>query len=356
MKPRERFVTALNMGVPDRMPLFEFLFSPRLQEDLIGYRTKLYDGGAIMKLATKLGLDAIPVFVGGYCGFEFFETDGDTFTDDWGINYVKKGWPVMIQTSTLFKNRKDWEKYTMPDPKASWRTRQIKDAIAENKNDLAIVPSFLGPVTMMYWYFMDIPTLSYTLYEDPNLIVEICDTYANWVLDAASEVIKVGKIDAFLIGDDWGASNSLLISPEHLRKYFIKPFGRIVRGLKDMGFPVIMHNDGNLWEVLDDIVATGINGYHPVERAATMDLGIIKKKYKDQLCPIGNVNNKTVMVSGTIQEVEAETIECLKIGGPGGGYIIATDHSLHDDIPKKNIMAYINTVKKYGKYPLKFDY
>ena len=355
MKPRERFVTALNMGIPDQVPLFEFLFSPKLQESLIGYRTKLYDGGAAMKLATKLGIDGIPVFVGGYCGFEFFETEGDTFIDDWGIEYIKKGWPVMIQTKTLFRNRKDWEKYTMPDPKEPWRLKQVRDAIAENKNDLAIVPGFIGPVTMMYWYFMDIPTLSYTLYEDPNLVLEITDTFADWVLAAASEVVKVGKIDAFFIADDMGASNGLLISPEHLKKYFMKSFAKMVRGLKDLGFPVIMHNDGNIWEILDDLVATGINAYHPVERAATMDLGIIKKKYKGKLCPIGNVNNKTVMVFGTTQEVIRETIECLKIGAPGGGYIIATDHSLHDDIPEENVWAYINTVKKYGKYPLVFD-
>ena len=93
---------------------------------------------------------------------------------------------------------------------------------------------------------------------------------------------------------------------------------------------------------------------NPVEKAATMDLGIIKKKYKGRLCPIGNVENKKIMVFGTPKEVEAETLECLKIGAPGGGYIISTDHSFHDDIPEENVWAYINTAKKYGKYPLKF--
>jgi uroporphyrinogen decarboxylase len=355
MKPRERFLTALNCGVPDSVPIFEFLFSPKLQKKLLGYQTDLYDGKAIIKLASKLGIDGVPIPIGGYCGFEDFPTEGETFTDEWGITYIKKGWPVMIQTKTPIKNRNDWKKYSMPDPKAPHRTTKIKDAVSENKDELAIVAGLLGPVTMMYWYFMDIPTLSVTLFEDPDLIVEMCNAFTNWVIEAAKEVIKVGGVDAFFIADDWGASNSLLISPKHLREYFVKPFGDIVRGLKELGFPVIMHNDGNLWEVLDDLVATGINGYHPVEKAATMDLKIIKEKYSGILCPVGNVNNKTVMVSGTPEEVVAETKECLKIGAPGGGYIIATDHSLHDDIPEENVWAYINTVKKYGKYPLKLN-
>lgn len=355
MKPRERFVTALKGGIPDRVPIFEFLFSRKLQEKFIGYKTMLYDGGAVVKLASKLGIDGVPVFPGGYCGFEFFETEGETFTDDWGITYIKKGWPVMIQIKTPIKNRKDWENYSLPDPKEPWRMNQIKDAIKANKQDIAIVPCFIGPVTMIYWYFMDIPALSYLLYEDPQLIVEICDAYVNWNIEVAKEVLKLGGIDAFIIADDWGGSKSLLLSPKHLKQYFIKPFTNMVRGLKGLGFPVIMHNDGKLWQVLDDLVATGIDGYHPIERAATMDLGIIKERYKDCLCPVGNIDNKTVMVSGTPKEVINATIECLKIGAPGGRYIIATDHSLHDDIPEENVLAYINTVKKYGRYPLNFD-
>ncbi|MBN2072523.1 MAG: hypothetical protein JW770_01085 [Actinobacteria bacterium] len=353
MKPGERFITALKGGIPDRVPIFEFLFSPKLQDKYIGKKTVLYDGGVIVELANKLGIDGVPVFTGGYCGFEFFETAGDTFTDDWGVTYIKKGWPVMVQIDNPIKSRRDWKRYKMPDYREPWRMKQIKDAIAANKNDIAIVPCFLGPVTMLYWYFMDITTFSYFLIEEPELITEICDAYTEWTIKLAGEVARIKGIDALLLADDWGASDSLLISPMHLKKYFIGPFGKIVKALKDLGFPVIMHNDGKLWDVLDDLVDTGIDGYHPVEKAATMDLGIIKKKYSDRLCPIGNVNNKTVMVSGTPDEVIEEALECLRIGAPGGRYIIATDHSLHDDIPGENVTAYIEAVKKYGNYPIR---
>ncbi len=60
------------------------------------------------------------------------------------------------------------------------------------------------------------------------------------------------------------------------------------------------------------------------------------------------------MVTGTPEDVEREALECLKTAAPGGGYILATDHSLHDDIPLDNIYAYIEVAKKYGTYPLKF--
>ena len=81
-----------------------------------------------------------------------------------------------------------------------------------------------------------------------------------------------------------------------------------------------------------------------------MELGVIKEKYRDVLCPIGNVDNKKVLVNGTVEDVIEETLRCLREGAEDGGYIISSDHSLHDDMPAENITAYIDTVIKYGKY------
>jgi uroporphyrinogen decarboxylase len=57
MKPRERFVTALRCETPDRVPVYDFLFSRRLMQELLGYTTELHEGATQVKLATKLGLD-----------------------------------------------------------------------------------------------------------------------------------------------------------------------------------------------------------------------------------------------------------------------------------------------------------
>lgn len=355
MKPRERFVTALNCGVPDRVPVYDFLFSRRLMRELLGYTTELYDGATQVKLASRLGLDGVFIPINGYCGFEEeVHGEGARYTDEWGITYVKGGWPVMVQVDVPIKGREDWKNYSLPRPDAPHRTSMIRDAVKANESDIAIIAGFLGPFTMMYWYFMDLATLSLTVFDDPALIGEMCDAYTGWVLECAKIAFDVGGIDVFMVADDWGGTASLLMSPKHLRQFFIKPFTDIVRGLKQYGLPVAMHNDGNLWAVLDDLVQTGINGYHPVERAASMDLAEVKRRYGGKLCPIGNINNKTTMVTGTPEDVEREALECLKIAAPGGGYILASDHSIHDDIPLENIHAYVEAAKKYGVYPLKF--
>lgn len=226
----------------------------------------------------------------------------------------------------------------------------ISEAVRANTYDIALVAGFLGPFTMMYWYLMDLGTLSVTIFDDPALVREMCDAYTRWALESARRAVDLGGIDAFSISDDWGGTRSLLMSPEHLRKFFIGPFRELVQGLKKLGKPVIMHNDGRIWDVLDDLVDTGIDGFHPIERAAGGDLARVKNRYLGRLCPIGNVDNKIAMSTGTPDAIRQEVLECLRIGKPGGRYILSTDHSIHDGMPYENVMAYMETAIEYGGY------
>lgn len=85
MNSRERFLTALSGGVPDRIPIMEHLFSRKIMETVLGYRTELYDGATQVKLATALGLDAIWTPVNGFCGIEDIPHEKDeVYTDEWG--------------------------------------------------------------------------------------------------------------------------------------------------------------------------------------------------------------------------------------------------------------------------------
>lgn len=353
MSSRTRVLTALKGGTPDRVPVWEYLFSRKLMHELMGFSTVLYDGAVQTRMATRMGLDVVWAPVNGFCGIEDEpHAENTVYRDEWGVTYRKNGWPIIAQVDTPVKSRADWEAYTMPEVDKPGRLKILTDAINANEGELAITAGFLGPFTMMSWYLMDFETLSLSLFTDPELVSSMTNAFVDWALEAADLAWKTGGVDAFHISDDWGGTNGLLISPDQFREFFLEPFRRMVAGFSSYGVPVIMHNDGNLWEILDDLVSTGISAYHPVEKAASMDLELIKRKYAGKICPIGNVNNKTTMVTGSTDDVIRETLDCLRKGAEGGGYILSTDHSLHDDIPLENALALVETVRKYGTYPI----
>lgn len=351
MKSRERILSALKCEIPDRVPIYDHLFSPNLQKEIIGYRSDLFDGEATVLLAKKLGIDAAWIPINGFCGTEeASHVDGSEFVDEWGVKYVKNGWPIMAQIESPIKTREDWINYSLPEINTSFRLKKLNSAIKTNQNELALFCGLLGPFTMMSWYFMDITNFSMAIFTDTGLVHEMNEAYVNWALAVGELAAKTGAIDAFYISDDWGSTQGPLIAPMQFTEFFIPWFHKLVEGLKKYGLPVIMHNDGNIWDLLDELADTGISAINPIERSAGMDLMKVKEKYKGKLCCIGNVDNKTTLVKGSVEEVIEETKECMEIGKPGGGYIISSDHSFHDGIPVENLLVMIETAHKYGEY------
>lgn len=351
MTPRERFITALQGGTPDRVPIFDHLFSRKLMQEIVGYTTELYDGKAQVELASKLGIDCLWTPINGFCGIE--ETShqqNEIYKDEWGVTYQKNGWPIIAQIDTPIKGREDWEKYVMPEVDTPYRLTILQSANAANKDELAISLGILGPFTMLSWYLMDFSTLAISMYTDPELVHEMNGVVVDWLLKAVQLAVQKSHVDCVQISDDWGSTDSLLISPDDFRTFFIPYLKRLVQGIKALGVPVIMHNDGHIWDILDDVVDCGINAIHPLERAAGMDLKIVKERYKGKVVPMGNVNNKVTMASSNPEDVRNEVMECIRAAAGGGGYIIATDHSFHDLIPTVNIMTLIQTVHEYGQY------
>jgi hypothetical protein len=61
-------ITALRCGIPDRVPVMEYIFSPKLQQNLLGYTTPLYYPSSQLELGYKLGLDGMWISINGFCG------------------------------------------------------------------------------------------------------------------------------------------------------------------------------------------------------------------------------------------------------------------------------------------------
>jgi uroporphyrinogen decarboxylase len=219
-----------------------------------------------------------------------------------------------------------------------------------NAGRLAILGGVSGPYTQA-WILTGLDTFGINLYDDPQFIEDILDIVTEFNIELGLMMLDMG-VDAIIIADDFGMDTGPLISPRHFREMILPRFNKMVKIFKERGVPVLLHCCGNINLLIADIVESGIDGYHPLQRTAQMDLKECKEKYGERISLVGNVDSSRTLPFGTYEDVEEETRECIRIAGPGGGYICASDHSLHDGIPMRNIWAMIETVKKYGHYPL----
>ena len=58
------------------------------------------------------------------------------------------------------------------------------------------------------------------------------------------------------------------------------------------------------------------------------------------------------LADGSPDDVEREVLECLRDAAPGGGYILAPDHSFHGGIPYSNIQPHAKDVQALWRLPL----
>ena len=129
-------------------------------------------------------------------------------------------------------------------------------------------------------------------------------------------VIKMPGVVAAWYGDDLAYTESLLVSPKIFRKYFFPWIEELAGIAHAAGMPFIMHSDGRLWQVLDDLIALGVNALHPIE-AKAMDIYDLKRRYGQKIAIFGNVDMGYTLTEGmgTPDAVRAE----VRHADPGTG-------------------------------------
>ena len=119
---------------------------------------------------------------------------------------------------------------------------------------------------------------------------------------------------------------------------------------KRHNLPYLYHTDGKLWQVMDDLIACGINALQPMEPKA-MEAREVKSRYGDKLCLIGNIEVDR-LARGTPEEIDSLVKDRIKNLAKGGGYCAGSSNTVPEYVPLANYIAMLNAAFKYGRYPI----
>ena len=349
MKRTERFLAAVRREVPDRVPLFDFLFQQPLFEALIGRRPGRYNGADAVECALKLDHDGVWLLFGGFSGYQPQFLSENVYRDEWGTVYQKNesSWPIDAPIDYPIKSRCDLADYRLPDPTLPGRAADIEIARDMDNDDIALLGGVQGPLTTL-WLLMGYENICLSLYDDPALITEVGSISNEFFKEAARRCVDSGCA-AVWVSEDLGDSARGFFRLEHYRRYMLPPFAELVEYVNGLGVPVLLHSCGHITDYLDDLAQTRISAIHPLQRTAGMDLRDIKDRYGNLWCIIGNIDSSRTLPYGTPGEVAAEVRGAIDIAAPGGGFVLASDHSLHDGIPIENIVAMFRVGAEYGR-------
>jgi len=189
----------------------------------------------------------------------------------------------------------------------------------------------------------------YQMMNHKQKLEELIKLMTTFNASLAKKIISAGA-HGIVIGDDLAYNEALLCSPRLLREIYFPYLQQEVHQIKKCGVPVFFHSDGNLNEVIEDIVNCGIDGLHSLQPSAHMDLGAVKRKYGKRICLMGNIDLFDVLTKKGTGRVAKAVQEAIDVAAEGGGYILSSSNMLTKDVLPENARVMYRVAEEYGVY------
>jgi hypothetical protein len=193
----------------------------------------------------------------------------------------------------------------------------------------------------------------------PDYIYGVFETQCEIALENLGRISQVvgDKVTAvFVTGTDFGAQGGPLMSNGTYRKLY-KPFHKRVNDWvhENTSWKTFIHSCGSVDPLIKEFIEAGFDILNPVQTsAANMDPHMLKEKYGERIVFWGGgIDTQRTLPFGTLDQVEREVRERIRVFASRGGFIFNTIHNVQPRIPVDNALTMYKTVRESGKYPIR---
>lgn len=335
---KARLEAILRHELPDRVPNFEVLVdNPTLRyvmgREVTGGSTyDNIDPQDYLEFAGRIGQDAI----------------GMNFVDTPFRQVDKQGNLCPLQFRIT--SRSDLDRVTVVGPEVldhrfALLDRYVKAIEGTNIGLFVTMADFL---TDTYTETFGFENFMYFLKDDRDLVEEVLEIHADFQVALAKRVLEY-PLTFFYPADDLAYKTGTLVQPDLLREMWVPRMRRVFAPALAKGVPIVFHSDGNIQELIPDLIDMGISVLNPLEPYG-MDIREIKKRYGEEITLMGNMDVGGALSTGTPEQVRAETRGLIDDIGRGGGYILASCHSITSNVQPENFLAMVRTAQEEGRY------
>ncbi|HSB65206.1 MAG TPA: uroporphyrinogen decarboxylase family protein [Anaerolineales bacterium] len=197
------------------------------------------------------------------------------------------------------------------------------------------------------WTLRGLQNLLMDFYDHPKFVHELFHTIADYNIAQVREAVRY-DIDAVYFGDDWGQQRGLQMGPKLWREFIYPVLERMYREVHAHGRLVFIHSCGDVDELLDDLIAMGVNCFNPFQ-PEVMDVSALLPKFRGRLVFHGGLSTQKTLPYGSVEQVRAETRHLLEMGR-AGGYIFAPAHDVEGDVSLENMLAFVEVIQSQPGY------
>ncbi len=294
MTGKERMLTALRFEEPDRPPHWESMFE--VEHEAFGLRFPDRQAWASMTAGEKRA--AIEVCLGVY----------QRIIERYRWDALMVYWP--------------------------WSDPDGVRAAVNRFGDQILVGGVVGGGVWALEAISDWTQFAVDLIDRPDALHERAEAMCQGALTRIDALVAAGAEFIFL-PHDVAFNSGPFISPAQFAELVTPYWRRLVQRVKSHGRIAIIHTDGQVMPILDDLLSLGADCLHSLDPLAGVDIAEVKRLTYGKLALMGNVQCD-LLQAGPPEAIERSARYCLDHAAPGGGYIFATSNTVFPGMPLAN--------------------
>jgi len=283
-----------------------------------------------------------------------WEKASEPYTDDWGC--VWETTDDGITGSVTKHPLSDWnalQNFSPPDPTRSngmtsidWSVIEdkIRDANQQGKHGVGSLEH--GHAFMRLSYLRGYENLLLDMADGEKRLqqlIEMIETFSAAIvqhyIDSGAAMIRYPE--------DLGAQLGPLISPEQFRTYIKPVYEHLMEPARRAGCLVHMHSDGDIRDLADDLVTSGVDAINLQDLVNGIDW--IAANLKGRLCIDLDIDRRQITRFGTPEQInKLIRSEVQGLGSREGGLMMI--YGLYPGVPLENVKAVADAMEKYAAF------
>jgi uroporphyrinogen decarboxylase len=333
------FADVMKNRRPARLPLYEHFVNPASIERLLDVRFAALENGNPADQAE---------YFRQHCRF-FREMTYDTVSYEVCIIGTHPGQSAICGGQGPIQSRADFDAYPWAElPGLYWKVARPRlDALAAAlPPGMKAVGGVGNGVFELAESLVGLEYLPLIEVDDPELYAGLFRAIGDLMCSIWREFMpRYGShFAACRFGDDLGFKSSLLTNPTTVRRHIIPQYRRVIDIIHAGGSPFIWHSCGCVFEVMDDVIALGIDAKHSNEDSiAPFDRWIAD--YGKKIALLGGFDMNFLCVNSP-DIIHDRVLEAgRRFRATAQGYALGSGNSIPDYVPPENYLAMIRAAQ-----------
>ena len=188
--------------------------------------------------------------------------------------------------------------------------------------------------------------LLYDFNDEDSRLWELIEIIENFNMAIVMRYMEIG-VDVFAYPDDLGMQKGPMVSPADFRKYIKPSYERLMKPARDRGIPVHMHSDGDIRDLVDDLIDGGAEIINLQDLVNGIDY--IKQRLAGKICVELDIDRQDITVFGTPKDIDKHIRQAVQtIGSKEGGLMMI--YGWYPGTPIENAAAVMDAMEKYAYF------